>query len=289
MNTTFSWAFWSSIFAGMSIMIIAQFTLSLLGMSVGLFAVNPEREHNQFPVKALTAGAVIWWFIISIVSVSLGSWVAARLTNTTSLELARMQGVLTWAATMLVSIYLFTKGAGLAAAGAMGMVSQALKALGAVGGAIGAAGAVGAGAVARDKSLLSEITVPQLGGQLQNFTNRIKKFENSQEARQQIAGVAVEVMSKGPDNINESDKEKLEHVITKYTDIPQREVRGKIDQLVSSAADLQERTQHGVETGRQAANVAAKGLAGAAFASFVMLVLTFIAAFIAGSYGVITT
>ncbi|HQP92043.1 MAG TPA: hypothetical protein PLU24_05150 [Candidatus Omnitrophota bacterium] len=273
----FSWNSWSSILAGVVLILMIQFSLSLLGMGIGLITVNPKRD--QYPLKALTAGASIWWVLTSLAAVYAGSWMASRLSNV-SVEAGRLYGVITWALTMLIALVVFARGAGMAATGAMGMVSGGLRALGAIGGAVGVGGGLAAGAAI--KSGVVGEAFPQLSGQLQTFNNRIKKFMNNQEAKEEIAHTAGDIIRKGPSNINQADKEKFEHVITKYTDISEKEAKDKVDQLISQATAVTEQVE---ERTKEVAEETIKSISVAAFASFVMLVLTFFVAIMGGANG----
>ncbi|MDD5552782.1 MAG: hypothetical protein PHE18_02800 [Candidatus Omnitrophica bacterium] len=276
---------WGSVFAGMVIMLIVQFSLSLLGVAFGFLSISPQ--EGRFPKKALAFGGIAWWVITSIVAVYLGSWVASRLANAATVGDARLYGIITWAATMLVGVLVSTVGAGIVASGAIGMLSQAIKAVGAIGAVGGAAGIMGAGAVMKSPEMFSEV-FPKLSGQLQGVTNRIKDFQHNQEAKQEISSVARDIIKKGPENINESDKERFSDVLTKVTDMSHEETRQKVDQFISQAKRVNEQVQQGLEKSKMAAKEAAKAVSAAAFASFIMLALTFAAAILGSTHGAIT-
>jgi hypothetical protein len=291
--TNFSLLSWGSIFAGTVIALMIQFTLSLLGVAIGFVTIHPRQE--QVPVKTLTTGAIIWWIVTSLISMYYGAWVAARLANV-AVDAARLHGMITWATTMIVTFFIFTTGAGFLATGAMGFIASAIKAAGGVLAGTSALGTMGAGApglggaAAMRPEMMNQI-FPQLSGQLQSINNRIKKYMDNQEAKQEIANTAGNIIRKGPQNINEADKEQFQHVLTKYTDMPQEEARTKVDQLITQATTVTQQVQQSVERTKmvatEVAEETAKAVSAAAFASFVMMVLTFIVSVWGGAAGAI--
>lgn len=283
MNGIINYFSWSSIFAGIAVMLIVQFSLSLLGFAAGLLNINPE--EGRFPAKGLTAGAMIWWIVSSLIAVYLGTWTAARLIRVPSIDIAQIHGIVAWAVTMLTGIYLFTRGAGIAASGAFGMFSQGIRALSELGTAAGAAGAFGAGETLRTGAL-GDI-FPEVSGQIREFTNRIKDINKNDGPRDEIMNTAKSMIQKGPSNINEADEDRLTRVVTKYTDMSQGEAREKIDRLVVASRRVNEQVQEKLEQSRVMANRARKVVSGAAFASFAMLVLTFIAAMMGAANGAV--
>lgn len=150
---------WSAVLAGAIVALAIHSALSILGIGIGLNAVDPHnREH---PIKGVPTMLLIWMFVAGLISLFAGGWVAGRMSGTAVYD-STIHGVITWSlATVLLAILAGTSagyliggtfrllGAGVSAAGSV--VGGAASAAGSVaGGAMSAAGSVvgGAGAAA---------------------------------------------------------------------------------------------------------------------------------------------
>lgn len=101
---------WASIFAGFLVALGIQLLLSLLGIGIGMGAINPLRDHN--PMAGLGTGALLWWGITFLLSLFAGSWVSGRLSRTENRFETAIHGILTWVIFVLVNVYILSSAAG---------------------------------------------------------------------------------------------------------------------------------------------------------------------------------
>lgn len=92
---------WGAIFAGVTAAVIVQMLLTLLGVGIGAATVNPMQE--QAPGEGLGIGAMIWLFVSSIIAMYVGGRVAGRFSNGRDRQDRMQHGLLTWAATTILS------------------------------------------------------------------------------------------------------------------------------------------------------------------------------------------
>ncbi|HEX5220531.1 MAG TPA: hypothetical protein VFZ59_13255 [Verrucomicrobiae bacterium] len=97
---------WPAIFAGITTAIIIQLLLLLLGVGIGAASANPLQERN--PGEGLAIGGLIWFFGSSIIAMYVGGRVAGRLSNGLTKKDRMQHGILTWAATTILSAIFLT-------------------------------------------------------------------------------------------------------------------------------------------------------------------------------------
>ena len=69
---------WGAIFAGAFVTMAVFLTLQLLGAGIGASAI--DLTGTGTPVaRSLGIGAAIWWFIMGLIALFIGGWVAGRL------------------------------------------------------------------------------------------------------------------------------------------------------------------------------------------------------------------
>lgn len=134
----FSRISWGSIFAGTVIAFAIQLLLNLVGLGIGMAAVDMT-DGAGFTSVGVTAG--IWWGLSAIVSLLAGGWVAGRLAGVPIRTTAILHGVAVWALATLLTVWLATTTLATAVSGAFGAVGQIGQATAsAVGGLVDEAG-----------------------------------------------------------------------------------------------------------------------------------------------------
>ncbi len=73
-TSTVSKVSWGAVIAGTAIAVVAQVTLLLLGMVIGLFSMGGDVGS----IGSYGIGAYIWWAISGIASLFAGGWVTSR-------------------------------------------------------------------------------------------------------------------------------------------------------------------------------------------------------------------
>jgi len=101
---------WASIFAGLLVALGIQMLLSLLGIGIGMGAINPLRDRN--PLEGLGMGALLWWGITFLLALFAGGWVSGRLSRTGNRFETMVHGILTWVMFVLVNVYILTSAVG---------------------------------------------------------------------------------------------------------------------------------------------------------------------------------
>jgi len=116
---------WGAILAGATVALAVYFLLNLLGVAIGL-SVADNVETNQLGI-----GAAIWSFVSLIVALFLGGWVTTQCTTGENRTEAMLYGVIVWAVTSTLLVWLTATGLGLsyhmlrAAPGRSGMGASA--------------------------------------------------------------------------------------------------------------------------------------------------------------------
>lgn len=92
---------WGAVFVGLTAAVITQLLLTLLGVGIGAATINPLQE--RVPGDGLAIGAAIWFFVSSIIAMYIGGHVAGRFCNAPARKDGMNHGLLTWAATTILS------------------------------------------------------------------------------------------------------------------------------------------------------------------------------------------
>lgn len=115
---------WGSVFAGVVIALSIQFALSLLGLGIGMGAIDP---YSTNPAEGLGIGTAIWFGITTLISLFAGGWVAARLAGIPTRADGVLHGVLTWSLFILITFYLLTTAVGQIISGVTGAIGKTLS------------------------------------------------------------------------------------------------------------------------------------------------------------------
>jgi hypothetical protein len=96
-------------------------SLSLLGFGIGMSTVDPA-VGNTPQASSIGIGARVWWVISNLIALVIGSYVAARLSGMPVRGDGIIHGVLTWAITLLITMYLLATSVGSIVGGAFNVV-----------------------------------------------------------------------------------------------------------------------------------------------------------------------
>ncbi|MGZ8096025.1 MAG: hypothetical protein ACXWTH_08205 [Methylosarcina sp.] len=128
---------WTSVFAGVAVALGIQVLLSMLGTGIGMSTIDPLHVRGTPSASAFSIGAGLWWVVSSFLSLVIGGWVAAQFSGYLRHLDGLLHGLLVWAVTTLITIYLLgsaissvVSGAGtILSAGAQGMAETASAAV----------------------------------------------------------------------------------------------------------------------------------------------------------------
>lgn len=102
--------------------------LNLLGIGIGLGAINPMEEAQPF--SSLGTGTIIWWVVSNLIAIFAGAYVAGKMAGVPSTSTSTMHGILSWCLYTLVSFWILTSAVGSIISGVGSVVSGTLSAAG---------------------------------------------------------------------------------------------------------------------------------------------------------------
>lgn len=150
---------WGGIWGGVLVAIGLLLLLSVLGVAIGVTAVEPGETQAQ----AVGAGAGIWGGLSLLIALFVGGMVSTRIGAIFDRTTGFFEGALVWAVSVLLMIYLATTGIGMLASGAFSMV----RGVGSAVGMTGQNGDVGSGDV---NQILTRLRDPKTAQQLSTAT-----------------------------------------------------------------------------------------------------------------------
>jgi hypothetical protein len=259
---------WGAVFAGAVIALVAQVILNMVGLGIGLSTVDPA--GNGTPTAgSLSSGAGIWFVISGILASAAGGWLAGRLSGKPTNTTTAYHGLIAWAVSTLVVVYLLSSAVGGVVSGASSAVSSTL---GGAGNLIG--GSVKTAAQAAAPSL------PGMDNPFSNIESQVRNGTgNDPEALKNAAVSAMRAAVTGDTAQQKDAQEKAAQALAKAQNIPVEQARTQVAQYVQQFNDA---TAKAKEQAKQAADTAARvGSQGALYGALA-LILGALAAFFAG-------
>ncbi|WP_132256235.1 PhnA-like protein [Methylobacterium segetis] len=265
---------WGAILGGVFIALILQLILNLLGLGLGLTSVSAT-EGNNPDAGTISVGAGLWWVVSGIVAAAAGGYTAGRLSGKPVESTAGYHGLISWAVTTFVVIYLLTSALGGLVGGAFSTVTSAL---GGVGQAAG--GAVQTAAQAAGPAL------PNLSNPFSDIEGKLRGASGGQDPaalRDQAVSALRDLLTGDPAR-QQAAKDKAADAVAKAQGIPPDQAKQQVqqyqDQYDKTVADAKEKAKRTAEMTRKAA---AQGALYAALA----LLIGGAAAFFAGRAGAV--
>jgi hypothetical protein len=261
---------WGAVLAGAAIAIAVHVSLSLLGLGIGLSTVDPAAGDAP-QATTFGIGAGIWWVLSNLIALVIGGYVAARLSGMPLRGDGVIHGVLTWAVTLLITIYLLTTGVGAVVGGAFNIVGNTLSTVGqgvaeAVPEAADAAGISPAQIQAQAEQLLR----PEQPGQL-----------SAEQARSELVS-ALRQMVTGSEQEAAQARERAAAIIAEQAGISPEEANQRLDQLET---EVQQRVDQAAAQATEAADATASAASSAAIWAFVAFILGAAAGAVGGAMG----
>ena len=262
---------WGAIFAGVVIGLISQLLLNMFGLGIGLATIDPGTSDNP-SAGGLSIGAGIWWVLSGIAASFLGGWVAGRLAGKPVESTGGWHGVISWAVTSLIIIYLLT---------------SAISGL--VGGALGAIGGVASG-VGRAATTAATVAAPAAQGQGDEIANVVGDQVNQVTGGADLgdlANSAGTILSGATSNDPAERARAREQAAQTYA-----QTQGvSIEQARTQVAQSEQRTVAQAtqvkQTATRAADTATTAGATAALLSAIALLLGAVAAWFGGRKGAV--
>lgn len=145
---------WGAVIAGVVSGTASYLLLALLGVAVGLTAVEPQSAE---PVGAVPLGAGIWTGISMLVGAFIGGYVAGNMSGLSRLTDGMLHGFVSWGATTLLYAFIAVSALGAVLGGTFSVLSATVQ---------GAAQAAPEGAQQNVMNRLSGIITGSGGGQV---------------------------------------------------------------------------------------------------------------------------
>ncbi len=298
---------WRAIFAGTITALSVMAILNLVGLSIGMWSIEPTEESN--PLSGLGTGAIIWWVLSNLVALFIGGFVAARVgvsfVNTSGL----IHGIMAWALYTFVSAWLLTSVVGSIISG-VGNV---------VGGVLSATGQELKDQLApmiKDQFEDLEISLDDVKAEFYALLEDTDKEaldpqyletqaeRSAQEAREgagdmarrpgsadaEVEGIFSKVKNRFEQSFEALDQQALVNILVERTDMTESEaeqaVENNIAEFERAREGFQQFLQEAEETANEQAEKLAKGVGDGAMYLVVALILGAIAAAFGGYAGV---
>jgi hypothetical protein len=265
---------WGAALAGVAVVLFIQLLLTLLGVGIGLAAVNPGTGDSPSPATFGT-NAGIYGAVTVIVATFLGAWAAGRLSGSPNRTDGMLHGVVTWSVATLLFVYLLTTTLGSLVGSTFGMLGSTVQSI-----AQGAQGAAGG---------ISQVLPDDLRGQVDRLFDRGQAAaQGAGQQAQQAAGApsaadaARRVIAGVRDGASPQDRQAAVNVIAQQAGVPPEEADRRLSDFQNTyrqyVADAKAKAT-------DAAQKAAKGASQAATWSFVALLVGLVVAAIGGAVG----
>jgi len=115
---------WGAIWAGVFVAMFFQLMLGLLGLAIGLTAVDITQRAST---TGIGIGAGVWLLLSTLISVFVGAFTAGRLAGLSAKYDGLLHGVVTLAFLVILSLFLGTSGLSSALSGAFSIALNASR------------------------------------------------------------------------------------------------------------------------------------------------------------------
>lgn len=259
---------WGAVFAGAVVGLVAQVILNMVGVGIGLSTVHAVGGDSP-SASAFSVGAGIWWVISGIVAAALGGYMAGRLSGKPSHSTTSYHGLISWAVSTLVVVYLLSSAASGLIGGAMSTASSALSGAGkAVGGSVQTA------VQAAAPSLNMSDPLSAIEGQVRSASGG-----QDPAALRDAASSAVKAAVSGDPAQQAAATDKAANAVAKAQGIPVDQAKA---QVLQYQQQYKETVAKAKEQAKEAADATAKTVSRGALFSALALLLGALAAFFAG-------
>ncbi|RYB07222.1 PhnA-like protein [Lichenibacterium ramalinae] len=263
---------WGAVFAGVVAGLVVQLLLSILGLGIGLATVDPATSGTP-SASSLSIGAAVWWIVSGIVASAAGGFLAGRLSGKPGRMTNGYHGLVAWAATTLVVVFLLSSAVGSVFSGAFGAVS----------GIVGGAGHLVGGTVQTAAQAVAP-ALPQIKDPLAGIEGQIKSATDVQDPAQlrDTAASAVRAALTGDAAQQQQASDKAAEALAKARGIPLDDAKAQVAQY---RQQYQQAAAQAKAKATEIADATARTTSQASLAMVLALVLGAIAAAFGGRAG----
>lgn len=250
---------WGAVIAGSVIVIAVHFLLSLLGLGVGMTTVDPAAGATP-QATSLGIGAGVWWVVSNLIALLLGGYVAARLSGVTVRGDGIIHGVLTWAVTLLITIYLLTTAVGSIVGGAFTVVQNTVSAAG-----------QGLSQVAPQIAEATGISPDQLQARVEELLRPGDQAtpQDPQSARRELIGTLTR-MATGDEQAAQAARDRAITIISQQAGISPDEATRRIEEVENQ---IRQTVGQAAEAAPEAAETTANAVSSASIWAFIAFLL----------------
>lgn len=119
---------WGAVMAGAILALVVQLLLQMLGAGIGLSTVDPLRPGDTPSATAFATTAGIWWAVGGLIAAYVGGWLAGKLAGVSRPGDGAWHGLMSWAVSTLVTVYVLSTAAGSLLSGASNVAGTAASA-----------------------------------------------------------------------------------------------------------------------------------------------------------------
>ncbi len=270
--TTMPWRriSWGAALAGVALAIAVQLVLMMIGLGIGLSTVDVSAGAAGVPsASSLSVGGGIWWLVSSLIATIAGAYVAARLAGIPVRLDGALHGLLSWAITLLVTVYLLTSAVGGILGGAYHMVGNAISAAG-----------QGISQAAPEVASQTGLSTANLESQAEALLRPQSQQPGPDQAKRQLLADLRDI-AMGGGNVDQA-KQQATSLIAQQAGISQEEAQQRLEQFEQKASAAKDQA---VATAKEAADKTASAVSSGSLWGAAALILGAIAAIIGGALG----
>lgn len=255
---------WGAILAGVAAALVTQLLLNVLGIGIGLSALDVDQTASNPSASGFSLTAGIWFVVTGIVASLLGGVVAGRLSGTSDDNTARWHGFVSWCVATLLLAYLLTTAVS-------GLVGGALSTLGST------VGGAGRAAVSAVSGVAANANGDALSAQVRQLVN-----PDQAESVQDSVVAYVRATASGDTAGAAAARDRAVTALARTANISPDEARNRIGQLEQQYRQTVDQTK---AQATRAAEATRKGVSMAGILGFVALALGAAAAWFGGGIG----
>jgi hypothetical protein len=272
---------WGAIIAGAILTLVVQIMLALLGVGIGTATLDPAGNGSP-DLSTLGSASGLWTMGTVLVATFVGAYAAARLAGTPEKGDGVLHGIITWATSTLVVVYLLTSGVSAVIGGTFGALGSSVSSLTNAVTSLGpqSLSALPDGIEADARALLQrgEQQVDQAADAATQQGQQAADTARQATGEADLAKAVPEIVAGLAKDATPEQRQAAVTVISQQAGISQQEAEQRLTQFQATY-------DQAVEKAKVAADQAAETVSTASFASFVALLLGMIVAAVGGLVG----
>lgn len=273
---------WGAIIAGAILTLVVQIMLALLGLGIGLATIDPTAAEGTPSLATFGSASGLWTLATVLIATFIGAYAAARLAGSPEKTDGLLHGVVTFATSTLVIVYLLTSGVSAVIGGAFGALGGSVSALTNAAQSLtpNSLSALPDGIEAQARQLLErgEQQVTEAAGEAQQQGQEAANTAREATGEADLTAAIPEIVSGLGENATPEQRQAAVTVISEQAGIPAAEAEQRL-------TEFQGTYNEAMQQARVAADETAQALSTTAFGTFVALLLGLIVGAVGGMVG----